>query len=63
MKKWSQPIEGWPVRPVRLRLEMLRKFTMGLFVRQGCMGRNQPLRQAAWPGKYDVQPLLSVPVA
>jgi hypothetical protein len=35
MKKWSQPIGRWPVRPVRLRPEMLRKFTMGLVVRQG----------------------------
>jgi hypothetical protein len=31
--------------------DLLRKFTMGLVVRQGCMGRHQPLRQAAWPGK------------
>jgi hypothetical protein len=63
MKKWSQPIEGWPVRPVRLHPEMLRKFTMGLVVRQGCMGGHRPLRQAAWPGTYDVQPPLAMPVA
>ena len=43
--------------------EMLRKLTMGLVVRQGCTGGHRPLRQAAWPGEYDVQPPLLVSIA
>ena len=39
-----------PARP-----GMLRKFAMGLVIRQGRMGGRRPLRQAVWPGEYDVQ--------
>jgi hypothetical protein len=51
------------VRPARLRPEMLRKFTMGLVVRQGRMGGHRPLRQAARRGEHDVQPALFVSIA
>ena len=67
MKKWSQPIGRWPVRPVRLRPELVRKFTMGLVVRQGCPAgqerylfrgpvappcRAPAIRLAALPGEF-----------